>query len=41
LIKGLQRFLIPRFVVQQRRELQLQIGVGIRGAANGQRSSDE
>ena len=41
LIEGLQRFLIARFVVQQRGQLQLQIRVGIRGAANDQRASDE
>ena len=41
LIEGLQRFLIARLVVEQRGELQLKIGVGIGGATNGQRASDE
>ncbi len=31
LIEGLQRFLVTRLVVEQRRELQLKIGVGVRG----------
>ena len=41
LIEGQQRFLVSGLVVEERGELELKIGVGVRGPANDQRGSDE
>ena len=41
LVEGLQRFLVTRFVVEERGELQLQIRIGIGRSAKRERPSDE